>query len=201
MSMHLCLVTLSDANIQRVLKDPPLIWLVVAPDDPERYLAARSESKKVSWLPSKFRKEGPEKDGCDLELSPGEGIVADLDKSWHGLHYLLTRTAWEGTPPLDFLVRGGTPVGNIDIGYGPARVFTAAETRAIYQALTALGDDALRSRFNPLDMTGKEIYPETWERDSRGGESLEYLMGYIAVARSFLKQAVSEKVGIVVDLS
>jgi hypothetical protein len=31
-----------------------------------------------------------------LVLSEGEGDVVDLDKTWHGIHYLLTGTAWEG---------------------------------------------------------------------------------------------------------
>lgn len=45
----------------------------------------------------------------------------DLDKSWHGLHFLFTGTAWEGEEPACFLVLGGEGIGN-DVGYGPARV-------------------------------------------------------------------------------
>jgi hypothetical protein len=41
----------------------------------------------------------------------------DGDKAWHGIHFLLTGTAGEGTPPLDFIVRGGQEVGDIDVGY------------------------------------------------------------------------------------
>jgi hypothetical protein len=33
--MCLCLVGLSDENAKRLLADPPLIWKLVAPDDPE----------------------------------------------------------------------------------------------------------------------------------------------------------------------
>lgn len=35
MGMCPALCTISDANIQRVLADPPLVWKLVAPDDPE----------------------------------------------------------------------------------------------------------------------------------------------------------------------
>ena len=51
----------------------------------------------------------------------------DIDKAWHGIHYLLTGTAWEGAAPLNFLVAGGRPVGDVDVGYGPARAFSGAE--------------------------------------------------------------------------
>jgi hypothetical protein len=40
----------------------------------------------------------------------------DVDKAWHGIHYLLTGTAWEGDPPLDFIVKGGSQVGDVDDG-------------------------------------------------------------------------------------
>ena len=44
MSMILGLVTLGDTNISRVLADPPLIWKVIAPDDPEIYAQAREDT-------------------------------------------------------------------------------------------------------------------------------------------------------------
>src|SRR5687767_14577361 len=127
MSMIVAMVTLGDANIARVLQDPPLIWRVIAPDDPEPYESARRLASKPSFLGRIFGRSsatGP-KPGASAEsfaLGAGEGLVTDLDKAWHGIHYLLTGTAAEGGKPLDFLVSGGREVGNVDIGYGPARV-------------------------------------------------------------------------------
>jgi hypothetical protein len=43
MSMCLSICTLGDANIARVLADPPLVWKVISPDNPELYETARSE--------------------------------------------------------------------------------------------------------------------------------------------------------------
>jgi len=42
-----------------------------------------------------------------------------LDKSWHGLQFLLTGQPVSGDPPLNFLTEGGTDVGDVDVGYGP----------------------------------------------------------------------------------
>ena len=79
-------------------------------------------------------------------------------------------------------------------------MFTAAETRAIYQALSGLTEDDLRSRFNPADMTAKEIYPEIWSRGSPDEETIGYLIEYFRLLRGFLQQAVDSAVGMVVVL-
>jgi hypothetical protein len=59
------------------------------------------------------------------EPSPDE--EDDVDKAWQGLHFLLTGSAWNGEPPLNFLVSGGREIGDVDVGYGPARGFTSTE--------------------------------------------------------------------------
>ena len=60
-------------------------------------------------------------DAVPIVLADDEGSVADLDKAWHGLHYLFTGTDEGGNSPLDFLAVGGEEIGTIEVGYGPAR--------------------------------------------------------------------------------
>ena len=202
MGMVLELTTLADENIERVLADPPLIWRVVAPDEPEFYEASRREQAKPSFLAKLLgRKSGQISQSADVTLGRSEGITADLDKAWHGIHYLLTGTADEGDQPWTFLVSGGRTVGDIEIGYGPARVFTSAETKSILDALLTLTDEEPRSRFDPADMTAKEIYPEIWSRGDPEEETIGYLLEYFAVLRGFLQQAAEAKVGMVVTLT
>lgn len=200
MSMCLCLVAVSDANIRRMLQDPPLVWRVVSPDDPAPYEAARA-ARKRTLLSRLFGRGGGSGTVPDLELSPQEGNATDLDKAWHGIHYLLTGTAWEGEHPRNFLASGGTPVGDIDVGYGPARVLTAAETRQARDALRAISDDELRARFDPADMLAKEIYPEIWTRDPEEDDALGYLIEYVQALRSFLDKSVDAGLGLVVHIS
>jgi hypothetical protein len=88
-------------------------------------------------------------------MSGVEGLTADLDKAWHGIHYLLTGTAWEGEYPHNFLVNGGTEVGDIEVGYSTARVLTAAETREVLDAMNKVSDEDLKARFDPHDMIAK----------------------------------------------
>jgi hypothetical protein len=200
MSMILGLVTLGNPNISRILADPPLVWKVIAPDDPEMYAQARGGPAKPGFLGRVFRRSADNLGG-ELELSKGEGIETNLDKSWHGIHFLLNGEAWQGHPPLDFLVASGRQVGDIDVGYGPARVFTAAETKAIQERIEAITEDDLRARFDPADMIKKEIYPEIWDRDPKDDDTLGYLVEYYRILRGFLHQAVDGEVGVVVYLS
>ena len=187
MSMIMGLVTLGDANIARVLKDPPLVWRVIAPDEPDMYEDVRAEHPAP-------RGASPE----EFELSNGEGVAVDLDKAWHGVHYLLTGTEVGEDPPLNFIYGGGADVGDLDVGYGPARVLTSSETRAAFAALSALSDEELEGRFDAQDMLDKRIYPTSWEDDP---ESLGYLMENVRALRGLLKQATDARVGLVLYLS
>jgi len=199
MSMMLAMVTLDDANIARILADPPLIWRVLAPDDPERYEQARREARQPGvWARLLGRKAAPEAPPEDLHFTEGERTDTDLEKAWHGIHYLLTGTAWEGSPPLNFLAAGGREVGTIDVGYGPARVFRSAEVKEVHAALEGLTDEALRARFDPDAMMKLKIYPEIWDSDPKDDDTLGYLMDYVSTLRAFLRQAVDAKRGLVV---
>ena len=205
MSMILGLVTLGDANISRVLADPPLVWRVIAPDDPEPCESARRRpSRRLSFFRRIVRRPPVTATGTSGEafaLVDGEGVSTDLDKAWHGIHYLLTGTAGDGGKPFNFLLAGGCQVGDIDVGYGPARVLSASETRAAHEALTQLSDDDLRRRFDPAEMTRKEVYPEIWDRPPEEDDTLSYLLEYVRTLRGFLAQAVEQRQGLVVYLT
>ena len=92
-------------------------------------------------------------------MERGGDRFIDIEKAWHCLHFLLTGTAWEGTPPLDFIVRGGAEIGDIDVGYGPARGFTSAEVTAIAAALEPIAVAELAAGFDTARMEALQIYP------------------------------------------
>lgn len=54
-----------------------------------------------------------------------------IDKAWHGIHYLLTKSDWEGEAPRNFIIKGGHDIG------------ADADERAIYSAELAVIDAAL----------------------------------------------------------
>jgi hypothetical protein len=122
----------------------------------------------------------------------------DVDKAWHGIHFLLTGSAWEGDPPLNFLVAGGEEIGE-DTGYGPPRGFSVAEVKEIAKALSFVTVEALRSRYNPQQMQQMEIYPDIWERE--GEEGLIYLLGCFEGMKNFVIGGAEQDEALVVFLS
>ena len=105
----------------------------------------------------------------------------DLDKAWHGVHYLLTGTAWEAGDPLAAAVLGGREVGDDD-GYGPPRLLEADLVRTVADALAAVDDADLRARFDPAEMQRLDIYPQVWDED---GILDDYLMPNVDELRRF----------------
>jgi hypothetical protein len=124
----------------------------------------------------------PEGDGCN------NGI--DVDKAWHGIHFLLTGDAWGGEPPLANVVLGGTEIGD-DVGYGPARYLTADEVRAAADALKDIAPDVLRSRYVAMDLSENEIYPEIW--DDPDDDAIGYLMSCYQTLRDYYIDASANK--------
>ncbi|WP_191842132.1 DUF1877 family protein [Catellatospora chokoriensis] len=122
----------------------------------------------------------------DLEDDDGEMPEPELDlgKSWHGVHYLLTGTAWDIRQGAGEAVLGGEEIGE-DGGYGPARLFTPEAVRAVAAALDALDVDALRARFDPQAMTALRIYPNHVVEM----EAFDYLADNLADLHRFYRSA------------
>jgi hypothetical protein len=125
-------------------------------------------------LREQFRR-GLNIDGGTAGTTPAGGATPEsisLEKAWHGLHYLLCGDAEPVPGPLGQAVMGGNEFGE-DLGYGPARCFSAAETAEIATALQAPGLEAtLRERFDPAAMESLGIYPGGWSEDEDAEEWL-----------------------------
>lgn len=204
MSMILELHTVSDANLARVLADPPLVWKVVSPDDDSLYDAARAEAGagEVGFFQRLFGRPARTKaPAVDFPLAQGEVDTIDLDKAWHGIHFMLTSTAWEGAPPLNFLMHGGTVIGEVEVGYGPARGMTAAEVQAVAAALAGIDEAFMRARFDPVQMTQLDIYPGIWDRDPAEDDSLGYCLEYFGALRVFVMRAAERGAGLIISLT
>jgi hypothetical protein len=140
------------------------------------------------------------------EPVPAIGPLADsdalcIDKAWHALHYLFTGTAWAGEPPADFLAVGGTEIGKVDVGYGPARSFTPAQVQGIAAFLNQQREDELRSRIDPAAMQRLDIYPGVWADDADLEEEWEYLAGSFLEMKRFVGQAAQANLSMIVYIN
>jgi len=199
MGMCLALHSVSDKNIKMILDSPPLIWRLIAPDDSEIYLESMNESKKGLFSKLFGKKSiGPSQPIPNLDFVEGENIDDDLDKSWQGIHYCLNKTDYEAEPPMDFITVGGQTAGNVEVGYGPARLIDSKTVKEIDERLSKVTIEQLRNNYNPSDMEKLDIYPNIWERD--GEEGFEYIAEYFETLRTFVANFSKYKLGMAVYL-
>lgn len=196
--MCLALHGVSDENIKKILDQPALIWRLIAPNDPNIYKETVKETKKVGILSKIFgiKKTATDVEIPNLKIIDGENVDTDLDKSWHGIHYCLNKTDYEADAPMDFITLGGETVGNIDMGYGPARLFNSEIVKDIHTRLSQISVADLAANYNPEEMDQLDIYPNIWSRD--GDEGLEYITEYYEILRNFISNCVNNNIGMVV---
>jgi hypothetical protein len=125
----------------------------------------------------------------------------DLDKSWHGLHRVLTGTAWEGDFPLCFLLDGGEALEEIDTGYGPPRLLSADEVVQIANALGAVTEEEFDRRFDREQMAAEDIYPTGVWDERRTWLLTEWLLPALRNLKRFVMQAARERMAVLVYLT
>jgi len=97
-------------------------------------------------------------------VQEAEGEVLDLHKSWHGLHWLMCQSVWEGPEPYRSAILGGEEIGD-DIGYGPPRLVEPRQVEEVARALSALSASQLMQRFDGEAMERQDIYPGNFSDD------------------------------------
>jgi hypothetical protein len=123
----------------------------------------------------------------------------DLDKAWHGIHYLLTGSVDSNHTLASKVIMGGEAIGP-DQGYGPAQLLKPGEVKAIAELLEKTTPDMLRKRFKPKEMSRLGIYPEIiWERD--GEQALSYVLDYYKKLVAFYKLAAERGQAVILTLS
>jgi hypothetical protein len=164
-------------------------------------LRSATEAQRQALLKAPERLEPFLDDEEDFGDPDGSKFLElDIGETWHGLQYLLTETAWEGTAPLDFLVRGGVDVGDIPSDEGTARAFAPDEVKKLSEALQKLSMDMMRKRFDATKMQQHEIYPGTWDDPPEDEDPLEELLSYFAELKKFVSQVAKRGHSLVVHI-
>lgn len=132
------------------------------------------------------------------ELMNGSSVVKDMiyrdtdeslnnhlviDKTWHGIHFLLTGKVWRKGGILGNAIMGGVEIGD-DLGYGPARYLRPHEVKETSDALELVKECDLKSKFNPDEIMKKKVYPFSSRCDE---VDLEYILPYFRELKSFYK--------------
>ncbi len=186
---------LSDEKIRAILADPPLVWRVIAPEEEEWYLEARGHSGKHGLLSRLLggKRESPAT-VPSFEFSDAEYEEVDIDKSWDGINFCLKKLIKPGECPN--LFEDGRPVGDVDVGYGPAMCFESQEVARIADRLAAISESDLLAQFAPSEM--KRVYlADLWHRDD--DDCRAYLTDNYIALKEFIIQARDNRVGILIQ--
>ena len=124
----------------------------------------------------------------DDELPEDDKIYLDLDKSWDGISFILSKKQISKHP--SFLKVGGVEIKGIDHGYGPARVFNVQETRELYNAFKATNFDKARSGLTVKNFVAAETYP--FNADESDQQAFEYLKPHWQALEEFLHSTASK---------
>ncbi|WP_141593770.1 MULTISPECIES: YfbM family protein [unclassified Myxococcus] len=164
-------------------------------------LRSATEAQRVALLQAPERLEDFVDDDEDFGDPKGSAFLElDIGEAWHGLQYLLTGTPWEGSAPLDFLVRGGEDVGDIPSEEGTARVFTPAQVQALATALQQVTQKTLRARYDAPTMQAQDIYPGTWDEPESEVDLLEELLSYFEELQKFMAAVAKRREALLVHI-
>jgi hypothetical protein len=132
------------------------------------------------------------------------GAQCDLDKAWHGVHWLLARNrrdeddpaAWDVPFPEGFLLSAGEPISGSDAGYGEDRAVTREEVAAFHSFLSELSLDEITSRYDSEALISAEVYPNKWEYP---GED-QWLFESYADLVDFIAATAKKSCGVIIGL-
>jgi hypothetical protein len=104
-----------------------------------------------------------------------------LEKSWDGLHRLLTAAAQDDA--LGFLLGGGSEVG-VALTYGRPRLLSADFVRRLDAALRGVTDDQFWAGFDARRFEEDGVYPGIW--DEPADELREEYVSYVHELKTFV---------------
>ena len=190
MGMIGCFYALKDQDLEAIIEQPGRIktlWdaPVIQPKPPSllgKLFGAKPAAPPPEdpWKPSEKAQE------------------FDVDKAWHGIHFLLTGSDWEGEGPLAFVLYGGREIKE-DLGYVPPHGFTSAEVKEISKALDALNVQALHDQADPAQFKANEIYPEIWDTEPKE-ECIGYVTESLKELRDFVRKTAESNRGLIAYL-
>ena len=125
------------------------------------------------------------------------GSAFDIDRAWHGIHFLLTGDPTSGEGHRAFLLTGGRPIVDVDVGFGPARALLSPEVQTISRTLDTRSPGELQAGCQADRFWAHAIYPDIW--DEPFARSFGYSLLHFKGLRDYLRSAAEHDRAIRVD--
>ena len=198
MGMTCSLRRLTSADIDDLIKDPAKLDRVMGFDTgpPVREVRPKGILGFLLRLtPVTISEVDPDAPESSFEIDPE--TMLDIEKSWHGLHFLFTGTSDGGTPPACYVLKGGEDVDD----EGLARALRPKDVKRFAEFLDEMTPETLTKRFDARRMMALQIYPEIWDRDPAEDDTLDWLLSYFVELKAFVRRAADAGDGLVIFTS
>ncbi len=145
-------VTSSEVSVLRECPEEIQGLLGIEPEQPG--LIGRLFGRKPAPMPSYSVEWGPLESRSQV----------DLDKNWDVLHTLLTGDGADagGGSPAGFIWHGGSEVGDLDLGHGPARLFNTDEARDVLGVIQGIDERWFSRKWDHDLLKRANPYPSVW---------------------------------------
>jgi hypothetical protein len=110
----------------------------------------------------------------------------DIQKAWHGVHFLLCGQTGPESTPRGQSIMGGREIGG-EVGYGPARFLEPAEVKDSSAVLASISSDDLRANFDLEKMNLAGIYPGGWGENTK--DNFQWLLDAYDEVKEYYKLA------------
>lgn len=183
MSMIGCFYALADEDLNAIVDQPQRVEKLWAEELAQFECAPPAPS---FWGKLFGTKLAAKKVAADTWKPSAKAEAFEVGKAWHGIHFLLTGSDWEGAGPLAFVLHGGREIKH-DLGYGSPHGFSAAEVQEIAQALAGVDLQTLYDKADPAEFTRLEIYPTIYNSEPKE-ECIGYVIDNLKTLREFVQR-------------
>jgi hypothetical protein len=118
-----------------------------------------------------------------------------LDKAWHGLHFVFSGTAGDGSDASQFLLSGTQIAETSD----HCRLHPHASVEAFSRVLNAVDDTELLGRLDRRCMGELDIYPGHWGEDEAFDRA--FLLQHLTPLRAFIARHAKEGHAVLVTIA
>ncbi|KKK41988.1 hypothetical protein LCGC14_0529840 [marine sediment metagenome] len=116
----------------------------------------------------------------------GTDHCIDIDKAWHGIHYLFNQKVLGGTPPAKWVIFGDKEkeISHLNGGHGPAHYLTHTQVSKVSDHIKGIPLKELKKRYDPTIFQEKNIYPQHWDENE-----WNYLLLHYNQLKNFYQKA------------
>lgn len=211
MSMILNLRAISDDRIKDLLENPDSVLHFLYGDfiEPPPPPQPQKNCGLMGFFGNLFGSKKSESSTTTVIEKPAETITSepaetydeiDLDKAWHGIHFMLTGEKGE-TDTTAGLLLAGQQIGDIDVGYGPARILNQHQVQQLYNHLSEISEDVFKEKYDPQKMNALEIYPDIFKPNRDHEENLEYFCEHFELLKDFITRTAQKNDGIIIFMN